>query len=197
MRRSTSVALRRVEFTMRAMRNPPAIGGPAAIVYALGMSVTIVEERPDSPVAVVLLAELDRHLQQHPYPDESRHAFSIDQLVREDVTFFVVRHEGEPAACGGVKLFGREYGEVKRMYVRPAYRGLGLGKAVLRRLVDYCRGRHVNLLRLETGIYQSEAMGLYERFGFRRRPPFGDYREDPNSIYYEMGIDPPEEPNEP
>ncbi len=154
------------------------------------MPIAIVEERPDSPDAVRLLAELDTHLHQHPYPDESRHAFSIDQLVREGVAFFVVRHEGEPAACGGLKLFGTEYGEVKRTYVRPAYRGLGLGKALLRRLVEYSQGREVRILRLETGIYQQEAIGLYERFGFRRRPPFGEYREDPHSVYYEMEIHP-------
>jgi GNAT superfamily N-acetyltransferase len=161
------------------------------------LPVAIVETRPNSPDAVELLAELDRHLQQHPYPDESRHALSIDQLVREGIAFFVARYEGDPAGCGGVKLFGTEYGEVKRMYVRPAYRGLGLGKAMLRCLVECCRGRRVNLLRLETGIYQSEAMRLYERFGFRRRQPFGEYREDPNSVYYEMQIAPPEEPNGP
>lgn len=154
----------------------------------MNVSPTIVEERPDSPDAVELLAELDAALQRHPYPSESRHAFSVDQLVRDRVAFFVVRVGGVPAACGGVKIYGTEYAEVKRMFVRPAYRGLGLAKTVLRSLVDYSRGRQVRLLRLETGIYQSEAVALYERFGFRRRPPFGEYREDPNSIYFEMEI---------
>ena len=156
-------------------------------------AIAIVEARPDSADALELLAELDAHLLAYPYPQESRHAFGVDQLVREGVAFFVARHEGEPAACGGVKLFGTEYGEVKRMYVRPARRGLGLGKAILDRLSRFTSERGVSVLRLETGIYQTEAIGLYERYGFRRRPPFGEYREDPMSIYFEksLALEPP------
>jgi len=45
-----------------------------------------------------------------------------------------------------------------------------------------------NVLRLETGIHQVEAIGLYERWGFQRRGPFGEYVEDPNSIYFEKSI---------
>jgi putative acetyltransferase len=152
------------------------------------MPITIVEERPDSADALALLMELDADLHRHPYPPESRHAFSVDQLVREGVAFFVTRHEGQPAGCGGVKLFDTEYGEVKRMYVRPSHRGMGLGKAMLDRLAEYARGRGVRLLRLETGIYQPEAIGLYERYGFQRRAPFGEYKVDPMSVYLEMPI---------
>ena len=53
--------------------------------------ITIVEERPDSPDAVQLITELDAYLAGHPYPQESRHAFSIEKLLRERVAFFVVR----------------------------------------------------------------------------------------------------------
>ncbi len=90
--------------------------------------ITVAEDRPDSVDAVHLLAELDTDLHRRPYPPESRHAFSIDRLIREGVVFFIIRYESEPAGCGAIKLFGTEYGEVKRMYVRPAFRGLGLGK---------------------------------------------------------------------
>jgi GNAT superfamily N-acetyltransferase len=152
------------------------------------MPITIVEERPDSADAMQLINELDAHLAGHPYPQESRHAFSIDKLVREGVAFLVARYEGKPAGCGGLKLFGREYGEIKRMYVRPVYRGFGLAKAMLKRLAEYARERQVSVLRLETGIYQTEAIGLYESFGFQRRSPFGEYKDDPISIYYEKTI---------
>ena len=138
------------------------------------MPITIVEERPDSADAVQLITELDAHLMGYAYPQESCHAFSIDQLLREGVAFFVTRYKGEPAGCGGLKLFGSEYGEIKRMYVRPVYRGLGLGKAMLHHLAAYAQERQVSVLRLETGIYQTEAIGLYEGSGFQRRPPFGE-----------------------
>jgi len=152
------------------------------------MSVTIVTTQPDSPEAVELLNELDQDLTPHLYPPESRHAFTIDKLLRENVAFFISRYDGKPAGCGGVKLFGREYGEVKRMYVRPSFRGLGLGKAMLNHLAAYALSQQVGLLRLETGIYQTHAITLYERFGFKRRAPFGEYREDPLSIYFEKRI---------
>ena len=133
------------------------------------MPITILEVSPDAPEAVALINELDDHLNQLPYPERSRHAYSIDKLVREGVAFFVAQYEGQSAACGGIKLFDGDYGEVKRMYVRPVYRGLGLGKAMLNHLADYARERRINLLRLETGIYQKEAIGLYDRYGFQRR----------------------------
>ena len=100
----------------------------------------------------------------------------------------MLRYGGQPAGCGGVKLFGREYGEVKRMYVRPDFRSRGLGKAILERLAAYARQQGAGTLRLETGIYQIEAIGLYERWGFARRPPFGEYKVDPNSIYFEKPL---------
>jgi GNAT superfamily N-acetyltransferase len=152
------------------------------------MPITVVEATPDSPDAMQLISELDAHLNAIPYPPESRHALSIEKLLREGVAFFVARYAGEPAGCGGVKLFGTEYGEVKRMYVRPAHRGLGLGKAILDRLAEHARERQVSVLRLETGIYQTEAIGLYERYGFRRRLPFGEYVDDPLSVYMEKSL---------
>ena len=151
-------------------------------------AIAISAQRPDSPEATQLLAELDADLWRQPYPPESRHAFSVEKLLRERVAFFVVRYRDQPAACGGVKIFDEEYGEIKRMYVRPAVRGLGLGRTMLNYLAKYAITRSVPVLRLETGIYQIDAIRLYERFGFQRRAPFGEYREDPMSVYFEKSL---------
>jgi putative acetyltransferase len=148
----------------------------------------IVEERPDSADAVRLIQELEANLTPSLYPAESRHGYDIEKLLREKVAFFITRHDDTPAGCGGIQLFGTEYGEVKRLFVRPQFRGLGLGKLMLAHLAGYARQRGVGWLRLETGIYQVEAIGLYERWGFRRIPPFGGYREDPFSIYFEKRL---------
>lgn len=151
------------------------------------MATMIVEERPDSAEAAQLITELEAQLDPL-YPTESRHGLSVERLLQEAVAFFVVRHEGTAAGCGGIKLFGTEYGELKRMYVRPRFRGLGLGKLMLDHLAAYARQHGVGVLRLETGIYQVEARGLYERWGFTPVPPFGEYKEDPLSLFYEKGI---------
>ena len=122
------------------------------------------------------------------YPSESRHGFSVEKLLVEDVDFFVLRRDETPAACGGVLLVGTEYGEVKRMYVRPEFRGLGLGTSILDHLTEHVRSRGIGLLRLETGIHQHAAITIYERAGFRRISPFGPYTTDPVSMCLEKRI---------
>jgi len=72
--------------------------------------------------------------------------------------------------------------------VRPQFRGLGYGRLLLNHLADYALANGVGLLRLETGIYQAPAIRLYERMGFQRIGPFGDYKEDPLSLFYEKRI---------
>jgi ribosomal protein S18 acetylase RimI-like enzyme len=147
----------------------------------------ITPENPDAADARALIAELDAHLGPL-YPQESRHGYSVDKLLTESVAFFVIRKDGVPAGCGGVKLVGSEYAEIKRMYVRPQFRGAGLAKLMLDHLTEYARERGLALVRLETGIHQEAAIGLYERAGFRRIPPFPPYREDPLSRCYEKRL---------
>src|SRR5262245_48656119 len=149
------------------------------------MPVVIASERPDSEVASELVAELEAHLGPL-YPAKSRHGYSVAKLLSEGVAFFVIRHDGALAGCGGVQLFGSEYGEVKRMYVRPTFRGLGLAKLMLEHLAAYARERGVRRLRLETGIHQVEAIGLYERTGFERIGPFGASRRPAQPVLREV-----------
>jgi putative acetyltransferase len=147
----------------------------------------ITRERPDTADAISLINELEDHLAAR-YPAESRHGFSVEKLLAEDVAFFLLRADGTPAGCGGVKLMGSEYGELKRMYVRPQFRGSGFARLMLTHLEAYAQAHHIPLLRLETGIHQQEAIGLYERSGFYRIPPFGPYTDDPLSRCYEKRL---------
>jgi ribosomal protein S18 acetylase RimI-like enzyme len=134
-----------------------------------------------------LISELEAQLEPL-YPRTSRHGYSIEKLMEQGVAFFVTRQDGVAAGCGGIELFGTEYGEVKRMYVRPQFRGLGLAKLMVEHLAAYARQHNIHLLRLETGIHQKEAIALYERMGFQKVPPFGTYKEDPLSRFYEKQI---------
>jgi len=149
------------------------------------MQITLLPERPDTPDAIQLIDELESVLSPL-YPSASRHGYSVEKLIQQGVAFFVTRCDGVPAGCGGVQLFEEGYGEVKRMYVQPPYRGLGLAKRMLDCLADYSRQHGVTVLRLETGIHQHEAIGLYESCGFQRRSPFGEYTDDPLSVYFEL-----------
>jgi putative acetyltransferase len=148
------------------------------------MPAIIVPERPDTPDARALIEELEAHLEPL-YARESRHGYAVEKLIAENVAFFLVRDDDVAAGCGGIKLVGTEYGELKRMYVRPQFRGRRFGELLIDHLTEYARRHSINTLRLETGIHQHAAIALYERVGFVRIPPFGPYTDDPVSRCYE------------
>jgi GNAT superfamily N-acetyltransferase len=147
----------------------------------------IAAERPDARDALALITELHGHLETL-YPPESQHGFSVERLIAEAVPFFVLRAFGQPAGCGGIKLIANDYGELKRMYVRPRYRGNGFGKLILGHLTEFALAHEITLLRLETGIHQQAAIRLYQQAGFSRIPPFGPYTDDPLSLCYEKRL---------
>lgn len=151
------------------------------------MEIIVAREAPDTADAEALVLELEDHLAKR-YPAESRHGYSVARLIEQRVAFFVARVDGTPAACGGVQLVGAEFGEVKRMWVRPTFRRLGLGRTVLQTLAEHALADGIDVLRLETGVDQVEAIALYERFGFRRIPPFPPYFEDPLSLCFEASL---------
>lgn len=151
------------------------------------MPTIITPERPDTPDAQLLIAELEAHLAPF-YPATSRHGYSVEKLIQQGVAFFVTRHDDVPAGCGGVQFFNGEYGELKRMFVRPQFRGLGLAKLMLEHLENYALEHGIRVLRLETGIHQIEAIGLYQQMGYQPIPPFGEYVDDPLSRFFEKRL---------
>jgi putative acetyltransferase len=155
------------------------------------MEIAIEPVKAPTSEVLELLAELDAVL-SGPYAADQRHALSIEQLFQPDVRFFVARLDGAAVACGGVGFYAG-YAELKRMYSKPAVRGRGVAKALLRRLEAEARAAGAPLLRIETGIYQEEALRFYEGAGFRRCGPFGPYADMPPraielSLFYEKAV---------
>lgn len=139
-------------------------------------------ESPDQPEVIALIDELDAY-QKPLYPPESHHGIDIRALSQENVLFAVARSAtGEAVACGAIVL-QPEYGELKRMFTRPALRGRGAARALLAFLESEARARGCKQFMLETGHLQPEALALYARCGYERRGPFGEYAEDPNSVF--------------
>jgi putative acetyltransferase len=118
------------------------------------------------------------------YPPESRHGLDLAAYQRPGVTLFVARERGVALGCGAYQLHGDGSAELKSMFVVAEARGRGVGQAILAAIEHALRGR-VATLRLETGVKQVAAIRLYEAAGFRRRGPFGSYRDDPLSIFME------------
>ena len=137
-----------------------------------------------------LLAELDQALSG--YSPDQRHALSVEQLFEDNVRFFAARLDGVALGCGGVAFYDG-FAEVKRMYTRPAARRKGVAAALLRRLEGEAREAGHTVLRLETGMYQHEAIGFYVREGFEECEAFGDYLALPpqaveTSVFYEKSL---------
>jgi len=142
---------------------------------------------PASPAARGLIERLDS-LMTDLYPSESNHLLSVEALRQPNVTFLTVGVDGDVAGCGAFVNQGGEYAEIKRMFVLPEFRGLKLGRRILEELENRARAAGLALARLETGIHQPEALLLYERAGYQRCGPFGDYSEDPLSIFMEKKL---------
>jgi DNA-binding MarR family transcriptional regulator/GNAT superfamily N-acetyltransferase len=88
----------------------------------------------------------------------------------------VARLHGEPVGCGALKFHGGEPAEIKRMWVAPAARGLGLGRRLLTDLEAHAAARQVRTFRLETNRSLDEAIGLYRSAGYREVAAFNDER---------------------
>ncbi|HEY9106595.1 MAG TPA: GNAT family N-acetyltransferase [Roseateles sp.] len=147
----------------------------------------ISRETPDQPDVIALIADLDAY-QDGLYPPESRHALDLTSLKQENVRFFVARDaEGQAVGCGAVVL-GDAYGEIKRMYVKPSNRGQGVARRLLLALEAAARDSGCRLLTLESGPFQPEALGLYAALGFERRGPYGDYADDPLSVFMQKAM---------
>jgi putative acetyltransferase len=133
-----------------------------------------------------LIQELDEY-QESMYPPESNHLDRIDELSKSNVIFLAAYIDTEICGIGSVKLVG-DYGELKRLYVPKTYRGKGIAKALIKELERYLFLNSIGIARLETGIHQHEAIGLYKRLGYSKVAPFGDYAEDPLSVFMEKKL---------
>lgn len=89
-------------------------------------------------------------------------------------TLLLARVDEAPAAALGLKRLGATECELKRLYCRDAFRGLGLGRALCAALMADARARGFTLMRLDTHATMTSAIALYERLGFRPSAPHND-----------------------
>ena len=92
--------------------------------------------------------------------------------------------DGNPAGCGAFKPFDEETVEIKRMFVKPEHRGKGLAGRMLRELETWAKEMGFSRSVLETGKKQQEAIGLYEKHGYKRIGNYGQYADQPNSVCF-------------
>ena len=141
---------------------------------------------PDSPEVQALIAVSDAYY-ANLYPAESNHLENSDDLKKSNVLFIGCRIGGKLVASGAAKIMQDDgsYAEIKRVFVLDDQRGNGLSGRIMRFLETELQNRGVSLFRLETGIKQPEALGLYRKLGYEERGPYGSYGPDPYSVFME------------
>lgn len=132
---------------------------------------------PEDPAAAYCLDEYSAELARR-FEDGWDAAISIEatpeQLRRPAGLFAVATLHGAPIGCGGLKFHGRRPAELKRMWVAPSARGLGLGRRLLIELERLAQADGARTVRLETNRNLTEAIALYRSTGYREVPPFND-----------------------
>lgn len=147
------------------------------------MSLKIRVEHPLTPTSRALIAASQAALEEV-YTSDEIFTYSPEELDAPNTMFFVARTEGRPLGCVALVDEG-SYGEVKRLYVTPEARGLGVARALLGELEQTAKDIGLRRLRLETGHALAAAVALYRSVGYADRGRFGSYDDHPASLFLE------------
>ena len=139
--------------------------------------VTIEVEDPRTAAARFCIesyfTELDVRFDSGFDPDRSTRV-DAQELMEPAGLLLIAKLHQEPIGCGGLKLHGSEPAEIKRMWIAPSARGLGLGRRLLHELEAHARSRGVTTARLETNRALTEAISLYQASGYVEVEPFNE-----------------------
>jgi GNAT superfamily N-acetyltransferase len=135
-----------------------------------------------SPDAARLIAALNAELTMaFPEPGATHFALSDREVAAGEGAFLIIYLDDVAAGCGAVRRLDEATAEIKRMYVDPAVRGRGLGRALVEALEREARRIGATRIVLETGTRLAPAIKLYEAMGYSRIPLFGEYLSSPDT----------------
>jgi len=151
----------------------------------LSLSIAVESPRQDG---VTRLLDMSNAYAESLYPAESNHMLDLASLEKPEATFWVARIDGDIVGCCALVDAGDGTAEIKRMFVDPAARGLSVARKLMETLEAAASEKRFEAIRLETGIYQPEAIALYRRFGYLEIAAFGGYQPDPLSLFMEKRL---------
>jgi putative acetyltransferase len=138
---------------------------------------------------IKLLADHVRVAREQTAPG-SAHALDLSGLKLPSISVWAAWISGGLAGVGALKRISALEGEIKSMFTAPSARRQGVAQAMLTHIIETARSEGMERLSLETGSwpYFQPARRLYAAFGFSECGPFGDYREDPNSVFMTLDL---------
>lgn len=143
--------------------------------------------RIDDLASTAVHALLNEHLHNmHELsPPGSVHALDLDKLRNPKITFWTAWDGCTLMGCGALRELDSTHGKIKSMRTPTALRRRGAGRLILSHIIAVAKSCSYERLSLETGSMNAfkPAQQLYEKFGFSRCGPFGDYVEDPYSVF--------------
>jgi putative acetyltransferase len=149
-------------------------------------ALTVTTDDPNGEVATRLIHDLCSELSvRYGNPPSP---FSPNEALAPRTAFVVARVGGQPIGCGALRRVDEATAEVKRMYVAPHGRRRGIARRILHALEQLAADFNYRAIRLETGLEQPEAIGLYETSGYHRIAAYGHHSSDPRSVCFEKAI---------
>jgi GNAT superfamily N-acetyltransferase len=145
-------------------------------------TVAIRRSRLTAPDAVRLIAALNAELTaMFPEPGATHFSLESTEVEIDSGAFLIAYVDAIAVGCGAVRRLDPERAELKRMYVDPAVRGQGIGRALVAALEGEARLLGVARVVLETGTRLAPAIGLYQAMGYVRVALFGEYLASPDT----------------
>jgi DNA-binding MarR family transcriptional regulator/GNAT superfamily N-acetyltransferase len=166
------------DFLTRHSRGEELLRAMDLVASALGRSRIVLEEmdprRDDAKYCLgEYYAELARRFEKGFDVSLSRDPDAVD-MIRPRGTFLVAMSDGVPIGCVGLKGGGGEVAEIKRLWVAPSARGLGLARRLIDAAEDIARELSIKILRLDTNSALPEAQQLYRNSGWNEIERFND-----------------------
>ncbi|WP_432324808.1 GNAT family N-acetyltransferase [Yersinia enterocolitica] len=110
-------------------------------------------------------------------------------MAQIETFVYVAEYEEGIVGCAILALPKTPYPEIRRIFVSPDYRSLGVARRLMTTLLHQANALSLKRTHLETGVYQPEAIKLYQRLGFELTSQFGRYEYDPLSVYMMKSLD--------
>lgn len=151
------------------------------------MSIDVRLETPNQPEILEILKLSDAYMAEL-YPPTSNHLVDINTLLQSNVSFLVARLNNNIVGCASLVRSDDGMAEIKRMFITDDGRGHGIGNLLLQTLIECGHSYNLEAIRLETGISQPEAIGLYRKFGFEEIAAFPPYEPDILSLFMEKRL---------